>query len=385
MSISPRAKRFLQILSVFALLYVFLVSIKLMSTSVNLFGKDFAESLVKSCSNPFVGLFIGILATSIVQSSSTTTSLMVGLVGSGVLPLEFAIPMVMGANIGTTITNILVSLTFVTRKEDFRRAFAGATVHDFFNLFSVALFFPLEIKFHFIQKAALRLTKVFEGIGGIKFTSPLKTIISPVINNLKHLLLDTFSMSDKVAGTAMLLIAIVVLIISLIYLVKTMRSLVIGQAEVVIDKYLFRNDFAALFLGIILTVAVQSSSVTTSLIVPLVGAGILSLERAHPFTMGANIGTTCTALLASLATVTVMNGQVVNTAGVTTAFAHLIFNLCGVAVFYPLRHFPLVCARKFANVAAESKRWAVIFVLGVFFLVPLLVIIITNKLGVVCN
>ncbi|MFH1848175.1 MAG: Na/Pi symporter [Candidatus Omnitrophota bacterium] len=375
---SPRLKHIFRIASVFVLLYFFLVSIALMSASFKLFGKGFAEQLISSCSNPFVGLFIGILATSIIQSSSTTTSLVVGFVGGGMLPIGFAIPIIMGANIGTTITNILVSLAFVTRKEDFRRAFAGATVHDFFNLCAVALFFPLELKFHFIQKSAVVLTRLFEGAGGVKITSPLKLIIDPAVHGIKHLMVDVASMPKLSAGVIMLVMAFAVLIASLIYLVKTMRILIIDKAEIFIDRYLFRNDLTAILLGVLLTVLVQSSSVTTSLIVPLVGAGIVTLNRCYPFTLGANIGTTCTAILASLATVSVASGGAANTMGVTAAFAHLMFNMCGIAVFYPLKKIPISLARGLANLAAEKKKWAVIFVLTVFFIIPLMMIMLTK-------
>ena len=145
----------LKIIGILVLLYFFLVSIKLIGVSFNLFGSGFAEGLISAYSNPFVGLFTGVLATSLVQSSSTVTSLVVGLAGAGLLPIESAIPVIMGANMGTTITNILVSLTFVTRKEDFRRAFAAATVHDFFNIFTILVLLPLEILFHPIKKSAL--------------------------------------------------------------------------------------------------------------------------------------------------------------------------------------------------------------------------------------
>lgn len=369
-----KLRKIFKIASVIFLLYFFLVSIKLMGTSFNLFGKGFAERLISSCCNPFVGLFIGILSTSIVQSSSTTTSLVVGLVGGGILPVAYAIPIIMGANIGTTITNILVSLAFVTRREDFRRAFAGATVHDFFNLCAVIVFFPLEIRFHLIEKSAFFLTRAFEGAGGIKVTSPLKIVIDPAVHGINNLLVDILSIPKIPAGIIMVIAAFAILIVSLIYLVKTMRSLIINRAEAFIDKYLFRNDVTSMLLGMCLTAVVQSSSVTTSLIVPLVGAGIVSLRRCYPFTLGANVGTTCTAILASLATVSMVGGQGANTMGVTAAFSHLMFNICGIMVFYPLKRIPISCARWLADLAARSKRWAIIFILGIFFIIPLLVI-----------
>lgn len=365
-------KTFFRVLTVFFCLYAFLFSITLMGGSFKLFGSDFAEQLIRSCSNPYAGLFIGILTTSIVQSSSTTTSLVVGMVGGGILPVVYAIPIIMGANIGTTVTNILVSFTFVTRRDDFRRAFAGATVHDFFNIFSVAVLFPLEIRFHFIQHLAEGLTQIFVGVGGAQFTSPLKMIINPLLKGFKHLLLDGWNLSDFIGGIIMLVTALVMMVVSLIFIVKLMRSLIIGKAEVFMHRFLFRNDLSAMILGMLMTVAVQSSSITTSLIVPLVGAGILSLKRCYPFTLGANIGTTCTALLASLATITIIKGEGVYAAGVTVAFAHLMFNVCGIAIFYPLRKIPIWCAERLADVAAKSRAWAVVFVLGIFFLIPLL-------------
>ncbi|UCF05305.1 MAG: Na/Pi symporter [bacterium] len=375
---NPYLKRALKILGVVLLLYLFLLSIKLMGASFKLFGKGFAEQLIRSCSNPLVGLFIGILATGVIQSSSTTTSLVVALTGGGVLPVEYAIPIIMGANIGTSITNVLVSFAFVTRKGDFRRAFAGATVHDFFNLWTVVVFFPLELKFHLIQKMAYFMTGIFEGAGGVKYSSPLGIIINPAVNGIKHLLTDVLTFSNVAAGVIMLIVAGGILISSLIYIVKTMRSLIIGRTEIFINRYLFRNDFVALVLGLCLTAIVQSSSITTSLIIPLVAAGIISLQRCYPYTLGANLGTTVTAILASLATVSVTNGQSVSTIGVTTAFAHLSFNILGIAVFYPLKRLPIFCASKLAELAAESKRWAILFVLGVFFVLPLLIIFLTR-------
>jgi sodium-dependent phosphate cotransporter len=302
----------------------------------------------------------------------------VGLAGAGLLPIESAIPIIMGANMGTTITNILVSLTFVTRKEDFRRAFAAATVHDFFNIFTIIVLLPLEVIFHPIEKSAVFLTDIFKGIGGIELTSPLKYILDPITNGVKHFLLNTFSISDVVAGVIILIVSLALIIVTLIYMVKTLRALTSSKVESYVDKYLFRNTFVALLLGMLLTAVVQSSSVTTSLIVPLVAAGVIGLSQAYPFTLGANIGTTVTAILASLATVSIVNGESVNAVGVTVAFAHLLFNIFGVAIFLPLKKIPITCATRLANFAAESKKWAFIFVIVLFYLLPLLLLLITR-------
>ena len=124
----------LKITLVFFFVYLFLVSIGLLSAAFKGFGKDFAENLISTTANPFIGLFIGILATSLVQSSSTTTSIVIGMVGSGVINIANAIPIVMGANIGTTVTGILVSLGHFSRREEFKRAVGGGTLDGFLKL-----------------------------------------------------------------------------------------------------------------------------------------------------------------------------------------------------------------------------------------------------------
>ena len=146
-------------LAVIALVYLFLVAIELLGGSFKAVGRDTAQQLIAGVTNPFAGLAVGILATVLVQSSSVTTATVVGLVGSGQVPLDVAIPMIMGANIGTTITNTLVSMGHITRSEEFRRAFAGATVHDFFNLITVAIVFPLELSTGFLQRTATTMAE----------------------------------------------------------------------------------------------------------------------------------------------------------------------------------------------------------------------------------
>ena len=149
-----------------AFLYLFLLSIDLMGSSMKMFGKGFAEALIASTSNPVVGLFIGIFATSLVQSSSSTTSIVVGLVGSGALTVDNAIPIIMGANIGTSVTNTLVSLANINRSAEFRRSFAASIVHDFFNFLAVMALFPLQYFTNFLYYLAYHLEEVFENAGG---------------------------------------------------------------------------------------------------------------------------------------------------------------------------------------------------------------------------
>ncbi len=320
------------------LLYLFFFSIDLMSSAFKMAGRGFAEQLINTVSDPVAGLIIGFLATSLIQSSSTTTTIVVGLVASGALSIELAVPIVMGANIGTTTTNTLVSMGHVTRPAEFERAFAASTVHDFFNVLAAVTVLPLEVLFHPVQRMAVFLEGLFEGVGGMGLASPLKAAVGPLAERMTGLIPHTIPL---------VLIALAVLFLALQQMMKVMRGVVMVHLESLFDRVLFRNDAASFSLGVVFTASVQSSSATTSLVVPLAGTNVLSLRQIYPYTLGANIGTTITAILASLATG--------SAAAVTVALAHLTFNILGIAIFYPLARAPIWLARKAGALAARSK------------------------------
>ena len=368
-----------KILLIAFFLYLFLVSIGLMGKAFKGFGAGFAENLIRTTSNPFIGLFIGILATSLIQSSSTTTSIVVGMVGSGVLTVGNAVPIIMGANIGTTVTNTLVSLGHFTRRDEFRRAVSAATVHDFFNLICVAVMFPLELATGFLQKIATHMSSAFADFGGIKFTSPIKVITQPVIDFIKHLLIDFSGLSKNAAYILMLVLSVVILFFCLYFIVKLMKALVVKKVEAVLDEVLRKNAIIGIIAGVVFTTIVQSSSVTTSLLVPLVAAGVITMEVAFPITIGANIGTTGTAILASFASAAATG----NVAAIVIAFVHFLFNLIGALFIYPIKIFrkvPISLANSLGDLAHRKRGYAIAYVLGLFFIVPSLLIIISRYL-----
>jgi sodium-dependent phosphate cotransporter len=335
------------------------------------FGKSFAYRLIETTSNPFIGLFIGLLATSLVQSSSTITSIVVGMVSSEVLTIPNAIPIIMGAKIGTTVTNTLVSLGHITRREEFKRAVSGATVHDFFNIICVLIMFPLELTTHFLQKSALFLSNLFAEWGGIKFTSPIKTATKPLIYFIKRMI-AFFSLPQIITHTLLLTVAIILLFLSLYFIVKLMRSLIVKRIEIVLNNVIGKGGLG-IIAGFLFTSLVQSSSITTSLLVPLVASGIMTVETIFPITLGANIGTTTTAILASLATG--------NFGAITVAFVHFLFNFIGVIFIYPIKIFrkiPINLAKKLGELAFKRRRYIIIYVLSVFFALPGLLILIST-------
>ncbi len=364
--------RIFRIISVLFFLYLFFVSISLMSHAFKGFGSGFAERLITTTSNPFVGLFIGILATSIIQSSGTTTSMIVVFVASGVLSIRCAIPIVMGANIGTTVTCSLVALGHITRKEEFKKAFSGSIVHDLFNMLTVIILFPIEMSTHYLEKAGIFLASVFNNMGGAAITSPIKFIVEPVVNVIDSLLRNYISVSNVVLNIILLVIALALLFMSLYNVSKVMRSLVMKKADIVFDKVIRRSAILAMLMGMLFTAMVRSSSITTSILVPLVAAGVLQLEHSFPIVLGANIGTTITAMLAALTG---------NVAGITIAFVHLVFNLTGILIIYPLkwlRKVPIVVARFIAEKCTKRRIFAIIYVLGIFYALPIILILLSR-------
>ena len=354
-----------KIVGIIGALYFFLVGIQGMSSAIKHMGSDVAETIFTTTSDPIIALFIGVFATVLFQSSSTTTSLIVGMVSSGALGLAGAVPMVMGANIGTTVTNTIVSMGHIRHGNEFRRAFAASTVHDFFNIMAVLILFPLELAFHGIQRSA-------EWIGGLMFgkihnidilqaKSPIKIAIKSGAKFVEQFTFDN--------DIIYLILSVLITFAMLYSLVKILRSLVLKKVEVFFDQYIFKTAFRALVFGIVLTTMVQSSSITTSTIVPLAGAGVLTLRQIFPFTLGANIGTTLTALLAAI------TGTV---AALIAAISHLLFNIFGIIIIYGLpflRSIPLKLAELIADYSIKNKLIPIVYLLIVFVAVPLSIIL----------
>lgn len=348
------------------LIYIFLVGVSSLEAGIKIMGEDTQRSLFEAVSNPIAGLCIGILGTVLVQSSSASTAVIVGLVAGGTLGVDAAVPMVMGANIGTTVTNTLVSLGHVRQSAEFKRAFAAATVHDFFNLLAVAILLPVEVFTGLISSIAESISTSLVGAAGSEWKSPVKAWVKGPVGWLQDFW-NSLGVNGNVQGTLMLLTGLAIILLALTFITKNMRKLVAARIEQSVNAVLGKGGGAvAMLLGLIVTVAVQSSSITTSILVPLAGAGVVSLRNAYPVTLGANVGTTITALLAALAAS--------KPEALTVGLAHTVFNVMGIFLLYVIpiaRELPLRAAERLAEVAADRKSLAVAYVVGSFIIVPL--------------
>lgn len=371
-TVERRFPAWARLLLVLGLLYTFLAGVKFLESGIKAFGSDAAADLFEGISNPLAGLFAGILATVLVQSSSVTTATIVGLVGSGVLPFDTAVPMIMGANIGTTVTNTLAALGHIRRSEEFKRAFAGATMHDFFNLLAVSVLLPLELITGFLSTIAEEMADWLADAGvqgGELGDSPLKEAVGWPVDRVVDILDGA---SDNLLGGILLAVGLGLIFLSLAFITKNMKAILAGRIERSMNEILARGGgFPAMVVGVIMTVAVQSSSITTSILIPIIAAGVLTLRNAYPITLGANLGTTVTALLASLATD--------RPEALAIALTHTLFNIFGILIFYPLpqlRYLPIKAAEKLAEVAITNRVMALSYVVVTFVIIPLIGIVL---------
>jgi len=430
----------LKLITVLASLYFFICSLSFLSSAFQLLGgKSAGEVFARSkiLNNPIIGLMIGVLVTVLVQSSSTSTSIIVAMVSAGIVHLRPAISMVMGANIGTTVTNTIVSLGQSMDRKMFRRAFAGATVHDCFNWLCVLIFLPLEAAVHPLERISSALTKGIsddDTVSKLDFlkviTKPLtKTIISIEKSTIKDIakyctqsgqyydalkcgaarnasmmktdcddgdtveyekcgyLFARAGLRDSTTGIILLILSLILLCVCLTVLVKTLQSLLLGRMAQTLKKHIntdlphpfaWLTGYLFIVVGAGMTILVQSSSVFTSAITPLVGLGVISIDRMYPLTLGSNIGTTATAVLAALAATGDKRSVTIQ-----VAISHLLFNICGILVFYPvpfMRKIPIGASKILGNTTADYRWFAVIYLIVVFLVMPILFIALSFDL-----
>lgn len=442
-AVSPdRIKQLLVSLSkiplLFILLFLFVCSLDTLSSAFQLAGGKVAGDIFQDnavLSNPVAGLVVGILVTVLVQSSSTSTSIVVSLVASGLLEVRSAVPVIMGSNIGTSVTNTIVAMMQAAERTEFQRAFAGATIHDCFNWLSVLVLLPLEVVSGLMTRLSHLLVTSLKVQHGEEAPELLKVITEPVTRliiqldkcvitgiamgneNMRNrslvkewcqpdLVMTTGNMSTEICGPShnlssyvkcrhlfasaelsdltvglvLLAASLAVLCTCLLLLVKLLNSLLQGQVAKVIHKVINTDlpfpfgwlaGYIAMFVGAGVTFVVQSSSVFTSAMTPLIGIGVISLERAYPLTLGSNIGTTATALLAALAS----PGNKLAPA-IQIALCHLFFNVFGILLWYPLpfTRLPIKMARVLGERTAKYRWFAVLYLLLCFLFLPSLVL-----------
>lgn len=348
-------------------LLFFLLSINLMGLSIGQMTGEFTSQISQVTSNPFVGLFIGLVATALLQSSSTTTSIAVAAVASGAIGLQNAIPIVLGANIGTTITSTIISMSYISKAKEFRKALAAGTSHDFFNILTVLVLLPLESRYHLLERTSSSISSLFHKEN---FVTEGETTGFQFFSILDYINESIVSFTGPLIG---LLLAVVLLFGCIKLISKWLYSMLIGTAKDRFENVVFKTKMRSFGWGLILTSVAQSSSLTTSLIVPLVATSKVKIKRAFQFILGANIGTTITALLAALFQ---------SEAAISLAIVHLLFNLIGVVIFLFIpftSDLPVYLAKKFGRMTVKARIIGFAYILFTFFLLPFTLIYLTKS------
>jgi solute carrier family 34 (sodium-dependent phosphate cotransporter) len=368
----PAWTRVLGWLGVVGLIYLLICAVGIISRGFRGLGGDAAHAIFAFAGNPWVGLSVGVLATVLIQSSTTTTAIAVSAVGSGALPVRGAVPIILGANIGTTVTCTLVALTFVGNRDEFRRALAASTIHDFYNLLSLLIFFPIELAWHPLERASGVLANGLYGVAWLPDPNRFNFVSAatrPVVYGVR-------AVTTHLAGTLGPLFTIVIgallILVVVRYLGRLLKLLMVGKARELLTKAIGRRAYVAMAAGTGVTVLTQSSTITQSVLVPFVGAGILTPRQIYPVTIGANLGTTVTALFAAFA----IEGSDAKI-GLQAAFVQLLYNVFSmVAIFVIpiLRPVPPWCAEHLARIAVSHKWVIVTYLITVFIVAPALVI-----------
>ena len=239
-------------------------------------------------------------------------------------------------------------------------------MHDFFNIIAVAVFLPLQLATNFLSRSAEWIADgLGSNIAGGSTRSPVKELVKEPVHQVEQVI-KWATDSDQILGVLLLVMGLVCIFVALALITRNMRLLIAERLEFALNAAVARgNGIAGMVTGTAATIAVQSSSITTSILVPLVGSGVLSIRNAYPITLGANLGTTVTALLASLA--------VDLRAGLVVALTHTLFNLTSIVVFYPVstvRYFPVRLAEGLATVATRKPLFVAVYVVGMFIVLP---------------
>jgi phosphate:Na+ symporter len=227
-------------------------------------GDSFRKALGKITKIPMIGVLLGAVITSIIQSSSATSVIAIGLVNAGVLSFKNSLGIILGANVGTTVTAQLIAFKLTN-----------------FAPYIIILGFILS----FIKSKYSIFAKSLFYFGFVFFTLNLiSNTLAPLKDDLR-----------------------------VVEFLTTSQGPMLG-----------------IFIGFLITAIVQSSSVTTGLAIIFTQQGLMSIDNAIPILMGANVGTTVTALFS------IINMDI---AAKKSAFAHLIFNIGGVVLFLPILYF----------------------------------------------
>ena len=373
------------------LIYLFLCAVKMFGASTDLLRNEYktsVDALFSGMRNPFVGLCVGIFATALMNSSSATTSLVVALVAMNVIPIEHAVPVVIGANIGASITSMVVSLGNITNKKAFVLGYGVPFIQDWYSIITATVCLSLEFSFHFMSRTAMWLAGLLVQFGGSAaeaagsagtaaaemsgswLCNPIPVLVEAPVKLDRFLLIDLMHFPNTACAILMGILGLGILFFALVNMTKNMKILMADKVEEWINAVLSKNGFLGLFIGWIVTMIIQSSGITTSLVVPLVASNILKIRTAYPLILGAKLGTPITGILAALAFL----GTPAGLPAMAIALVHFLFNAIGVGLLYPIPalRFPVFLTEWLCPILGKHRVHVILWGVCVFILIPVI-------------
>lgn len=377
--------KFLRWLLVLASIFAIIVGINLILDGVYNVGTTSTNRLYDLARDPFIGLLIGILATALVQSSTTTTTLTVAAVGTGIVTVPVAIPIIMGANIGTTITALLVSFSYMGERREFKKAFTTAAMHLWFNVLVVLVALTIEMLFHPLQTISGDLAD--KVLGSSETTVPtthiVEDITTPIVDTIGTHGLFGMVGNGGVATALSLITGTLFILVAIKVMSYQLRMITAATTHSLLDMFSSPEENTRLTLkantlgvgvGLLFTIMVTASSVTVSSMQPFAVTKSLPRRAMLAVILGANVGTTLTAMIATFAIVGVHGAFALQ-----AALVHLTLNLVGALVVLCVPSL----GRAITNLAAGSARLAarsytrtIVTIFGMFMVFPIIILVI---------
>ncbi|MFV8395831.1 Na/Pi symporter [Corynebacterium hindlerae] len=355
-------------------LYVLLTGVKLITTGVRELGYAVVANIMDYATHPVLAILVGILITFGVQSSTVITTIVVAAVGSGVVPIETAVMLIMGSNIGTCFTPQLVAFGFFRDKPKFQRALSATMTTWWFNVSLVAFLFPLEVAFHPLRALSDQLSRWLYGCTTITFSVSglVDALIHPVVEGIGTNGLLGYLGSPNIAAAVSIGLGVIAIMITIRFTTVLLSDMTAASARFVFAHSAEQPESSvrtrSVLTGLGLTLMTQSSSATICSTVPFVGTNTLSLRKAFGIVLGANLGTTMSAMIAAFA-VSGGFGQL----AMQAAFVHVLFNLIGVVavmLIRPLGRGIITLSTTVARRAVGAPLPAFIAVLATYILIP---------------
>ena len=351
---------------------------------------NFFLAIIGSEVAPFTGLAAGVLCSALLESSSaviaTTIISLSSMVAVG-LPLatavRFGIPFILGANLGTTVGNTitLFAIRKATTKEEFHTTIPGVIIDDMYKFLNVSLFFILEVTTGFLSNVAMAVGSLIDkaGLGGSigLFEKDVIDIliVDPIIGPLKSAL--RYFLGSQLTGIVFLVLWFGVLIFAIDFLItRGLRSLLETDWEGKVSRA-FRSRIESFVTGFSISWISGSSSVGTSMLIPMLATKIASLEMALPYVVGCGLATTVD--------LSQLYGYFAGgITGIMLGSAHIILNVFSVFVWLvsPLRVLPMRMAKAVGQRIISSNH-AALSLIGyalMFVIVPLMVLLITQRI-----